>query len=212
MKGSRGFTLIELLVVIAIIAILAAILFPVFATARQKAQQTSCLSNMKQNAMALLMYVDDQGLKFPLSWPNANPDLNPPTFDTGPWPPWYMAVREYQPQDKALKCPSARDVVGYGFNLNMVERPIGEIIRPEDKVLLTEIRTTTLVPTWQWGWGATISPPQDGDWPYNDFPARHNGRINVAFVGGNVGAYKLYYNWDPVRPNRANVLPPENWY
>ncbi len=55
----KGFTLIELLVVIAIIAILAAILFPVFAKAREKAQQTSCLSNQKQIALALLMYAQD---------------------------------------------------------------------------------------------------------------------------------------------------------
>ncbi|MBM3499887.1 MAG: prepilin-type N-terminal cleavage/methylation domain-containing protein [Armatimonadetes bacterium] len=55
----RGFTLIELLVVIAIIAILAAILFPVFARAREKARQASCLSNQKQIALGFLMYVQD---------------------------------------------------------------------------------------------------------------------------------------------------------
>ena len=55
----RGFTLIELLVVIAIIAILAAILFPVFAKAREKARQTSCLSNVKQLALSWMMYAQD---------------------------------------------------------------------------------------------------------------------------------------------------------
>ena len=67
-KQSRfGFTLIELLVVIAIIAILAAILFPVFAQAREKARQTSCLSNQKQIGTAIMMYVQDSDEMYPRS-------------------------------------------------------------------------------------------------------------------------------------------------
>ncbi len=82
MKRNRGFTLIELLVVIAIIAILAAILFPVFAKAREKARQITCLSNEKQMGLGILQYVQDFDEAFPqgqyldaasnpLDWQNA---------------------------------------------------------------------------------------------------------------------------------------------
>src|SRR5215218_3224774 len=70
-RRRRGFTLIELLVVIAIIAILAAILFPVFAQAREKARQATCLSNCKQIGLASNMYVQDYDETFPgHNWPS----------------------------------------------------------------------------------------------------------------------------------------------
>ncbi|MFQ6097781.1 MAG: DUF1559 domain-containing protein [Armatimonadota bacterium] len=65
MRRRRGFTLIELLVVIAIIAILAAILFPVFARAKAKAKQASCMSNMKQLGLAFMMYLSDYDSCYP---------------------------------------------------------------------------------------------------------------------------------------------------
>jgi prepilin-type N-terminal cleavage/methylation domain-containing protein len=75
----KAFTLIELLVVIAIIAILASILFPVFARARENARRTSCLSNLKQIGMGFMQYTQDYDEKYPMSYWIANPSACTPT-------------------------------------------------------------------------------------------------------------------------------------
>lgn len=85
-RSSGGFTLIELLVVIAIIAILAAILFPVFAQAREKARQTTCTSNLKQIGLAVLMYAQDYDETLPYA------AINPPNL---PLVMWYDLVEPY---------------------------------------------------------------------------------------------------------------------
>lgn len=90
----KGFTLIELLVVIAIIAILAAILFPVFAQARAKARQTSCTSNLRQIGLSMMMYVQDYDERFPTSWAKGFPgDAN-------------FFVQPYMKNAQILLCPS----------------------------------------------------------------------------------------------------------
>jgi prepilin-type N-terminal cleavage/methylation domain-containing protein len=73
-RGSRGFTLTELLVVVAVIAILAAIMFPVLALARQAAQSTACLSNLHQLGLGLKMYMQDHDDHFP-DWSDCDADL-----------------------------------------------------------------------------------------------------------------------------------------
>jgi prepilin-type N-terminal cleavage/methylation domain-containing protein len=84
-SNRNGFTLIELLVVIAIIAILAAILFPVFAKAREAARKTSCSSNLKQIATAMLMYVQDYDEMYPAAYAIQAGAGQPPDGDTQHW-------------------------------------------------------------------------------------------------------------------------------
>jgi prepilin-type N-terminal cleavage/methylation domain-containing protein/prepilin-type processing-associated H-X9-DG protein len=104
----RGFTLIELLVVIAIIAILAAILFPVFAQARDTARQSACLSNMKQLGVALMMYGQDYDETLP-SWPfkgGATGLFNDPRFKAWSYGLWVDVLMPYVKNQGVFACPN----------------------------------------------------------------------------------------------------------
>jgi len=108
-SDKAGFTLIELLVVIAIISILASILFPVFAQAREKARQTSCLSNNKQYATAILMYTSDYDETMPMSiYPTAVGVVT-----------YFLEIDPYVKNKDVAVCPSdpqamkLADLVGY---------------------------------------------------------------------------------------------------
>ncbi len=124
-KTTAAFTLIELLVVIAIIAILAAILFPVFAQAREKARASSCLSNYKQTSLAILQYSQDYDEKFPQASPFYSgrwTGSNGPVFITTPpdlrgsapyaavrYLTWTYATDPYRKNYQILACPSSQD-------------------------------------------------------------------------------------------------------
>ena len=104
-REKRGFTLIELLVVIAIIAILAAILFPVFSRAREQARKTACLSNAKQLGLALMMYAQD--------WDETLPFWRTKCHGDSRYPPgglfWTEQILPYVKNKDVFRCPSARD-------------------------------------------------------------------------------------------------------
>lgn len=107
----RGFTLIELLVVIAIIAILAAILFPVFARARENARRTSCISNLKQMGLAAMQYTQDYDEGLPIALyavPNGYnyPDGREWYADTLYWP---QMLYPYHKSTQVFFCPSSPD-------------------------------------------------------------------------------------------------------
>jgi len=190
-KSAQGFTLIELLVVIAIIAILAAILFPVFAQAREKARQTSCLSNEKQIGLSLLMYVQDYDEQFPsgskLSFPNGPNNLNAYVYGLG----WAGQIYPYTKSAQILKCPDdstsqvnatasvqALYPVSYLYNRNIALNSADAALNaPANTVGLAEVKGVAADATASDEIGtSTALPPQ--------FSASGDGLVYLASIIG----------------------------
>ncbi len=224
----RGFTLIELLVVIAIIAILAAILFPVFARARERARQTSCLNNVKQISLATMMYAQDFGEMLP---------------QAGYWYPshgenmmhWHRAIMPYLANEQILICPSSprrdsinhwnygfvRQTTGYAGSLGAVELPDGsmtaggsapvslaQIPRPSETAFVTDSQHWY---TEVGFWNRTDSPFDEAGGAYYFVHGRHNDGANVGFLDGHA---KWYPSTSPYGPQNPNVCagPIEYYY
>ncbi len=199
----RGFTLIELLVVIAIIAILAAILFPVFARAREKARQNSCLSNCKQMGLAAMMYAQDY-----------DESIVPRSIGsyTDAWyGRWYRLLDPYIKNTQVFACPSevASGYVNAGFQLNYAINmslhgtgadyggKLAEVRYPAETFIIADSAWTGDAADgtnnfWYWyvRWGV-----YDGG---RFIPARHSGGANMAFCDGHAKWHKMQL--DPGSP------------
>ena len=150
-KYLSGFTLIELLVVIAILAILAALLFPVFAQAREKSRQTVCVSSERQIGLALMQYVQDYNETYPNG---SNFNGAEPIWAGEGWAgqcfPYVRSAALFRcPSDPGLSNTPVNAVVSYAYNVNFVsyqeenEVPYGlsaaEVTAPSRSVLLFEV-------------------------------------------------------------------------
>lgn len=215
-KDKSGFTLIELLVVIAIIAILAAILFPVFARAREKARQASCQSNLKQLTLGALMYSQDYDQRF-----------CPPTIcgvgiirclqygESGQSDidrnPGYKPYQPYIKNVQIWRCPTGDSWLSYGYNRGIEGSrcPAREAqIRQPSKTPMFGDKAGPGLPRpdgsvpqgpWAGGWlpGSLSSPRAccGGNAEMNYMPhaltATHNGGTNLSFVDGHVKWFPL---------------------
>ena len=213
----RGFTLIELLVVIAIIAILAAILFPVFARAREKARQTSCLSNLKQLGLGLVMYTQDYDEKFPTYyWGEGNSgQANSCTWWAGAYP-YVKNIQIYACPSSSIQWHNTFQVwinfhpefagnpsINYGYNELMgnvaTGVPLAQMSHPAETVVLADCCSS-----WIGGYWSLTFPTRAllGRVAYANgitapcCPATagstvHNGGSNIAFADGHSKWYAL---------------------
>jgi prepilin-type N-terminal cleavage/methylation domain-containing protein/prepilin-type processing-associated H-X9-DG protein len=206
LRNHRAFTLIELLVVIAIIAILASILFPVFAQARAKARQTSCLSNARQLGTAVQMYLQDYDEQLFFYASNANPSrsrtggIAPSSAAVDPLR-WWNVLLPYTKNNGILVClddekPTlSKNATGQATILRSYIAP-----RTAEGLPLAAIENPveTMVLTEKWGVGtdgAAITDswiePFNGDFNYDAVRGRmsiagnrHQGGINCVFFDG----------------------------
>ncbi len=188
----RGFTLIELLVVIAIIAILAAILFPVFARAREKARQANCLSNTRQISLGILQYAQDYD---EVMVPNAvavysylSPDGTPINVSPPSAMLWMYMTYPYVKNVQVYTCPSYSDgwsattydgSCGYGKNTFLGSVSLARIDEPANTILICD--SNYYLSDWDVRADPDASSGSDNADPPRD---GHNGGANFGFCDG----------------------------
>ncbi len=219
--AASGFTLIELLVVIAIIAILASILFPVFAQARGRAMQAKCISNLKQLGTACIMYADDNKGFFPY----AGGDTNAPAWDENVNGGLDTYMKNKSAGDTVWRCPAARppsntvasggrsNSLGRSYCMNDYLRPynrgrgrwppsdgnrsynpginISQLSHPANTIVFFETYQDATPEAYAFRNGSPDFKGGDGGEP----TCMHNGKMNVALGDGHV----------------QTVFPPQTW-
>ncbi len=204
-RKSRGFTLIELLVVIAIIAILAAILFPVFARARENARKATCQSNLKQIGTATMMYLQDYDEKMPFLYVNTGDDTRPiPGWSgsTGRYIYWAELLYPYVKNGQAFQCPNqiltkSTDMESYycfptpyTFNYSLQGMAQAQITTPAQCMLVGD-GVNQLDTRWTPATMAALYNNQPtGTWPltttYCTRVRKHSDGYNLAYADGHV--------------------------
>jgi prepilin-type N-terminal cleavage/methylation domain-containing protein/prepilin-type processing-associated H-X9-DG protein len=215
-----GFTLIELLVVIAIIAILAAILFPVFARAREKARQASCSSNLKQLGIAAMMYAQDYDERFPsfaYSWTGTDPNTgfacNMMSYITlmNPYVKnWQLGVCPSMNRGATNTACCGRNSVTWSYGPNHTyfqgETPVADVgamatfQAPATTIMLGEETGTQGACGGEFLTGSSGWPaPTPADWSAGSdlYATNHNEGSNYTFFDGHVKWLKRpqYRNW-----------------
>jgi len=225
----RGFTLIELLVVIAIIAILAAILFPVFAKAREKARQSSCLSNIKQISLGILTYTQDYDETMPFAkMLTAVPCPSKVSPDPTLYQLWCDSIYPYVKNAQIFACPSrSADWIGYGYNYALgydagagvgtvyTGRSLGGVPSPSETGMVVDRRNiwdldcTCLCCAAVTGWYYDMGSDNHSDKPY--VLASHNDGDNIAFVDGHAKWYRAGSYGDTNYGSGINALRGVIW-
>jgi prepilin-type N-terminal cleavage/methylation domain-containing protein/prepilin-type processing-associated H-X9-DG protein len=193
MKRS-GFTLIELLVVIAIIAILAAILFPVFAKAREKARQSSCLSNIKQIVLAGMQYSQDYDEGFPMhgcGWLTSPPTLCS-VAQIHPYCKSLQIFRCPSNQQVALPAPGTNNRPDYTLNQEyLAGQTLGAVTKPAETVYYIEGNGAQGYSTIPRCWGVSTTTQLCARTSPGSLIGRHNDGCNVGFIDGHAKWLKV---------------------